>query len=200
MSPRIITLLASLLMATACLSQSWEADVVRSVNPQNPSASFTWTTLSNTAKPLSVAVPAGMLAVSLLEKDPALRNYALEMAGGLVITAAATSGIKLLVNRQRPYQRYTGIYPDQYDDAGSFPSGHASVAFYTAASLSLHYKKWYVVLPSFAWAGAVGYSRLYMGQHYPTDILASAVTGIGSAWLSRWLGKKIFPQKKTVHP
>jgi membrane-associated phospholipid phosphatase len=39
-----------------------------------------------------------------------------------------------------------------------------------------------------------------MGQHYPTDILASAVTGIGSAWLSQWLGKKIFPQKKTVHP
>jgi undecaprenyl-diphosphatase len=200
MSPRIITLLASLLMATACLSQNWEVDAVRSVNPQNPSASFTWTTLSNTAKPLSVAVPAGMLAVSLLEKDPALRNYALEMAGGLVITAAATSGIKLIVNRQRPYQRYTGIYPDQYDDAGSFPSGHASVAFYTAASLSLHYKKWYVVLPSFAWASAVGYSRLYMGQHYPTDILASAVTGIGSAWLSQWLGKKIFPQKKTVHP
>jgi undecaprenyl-diphosphatase len=191
MNPRTIALLASLLMTTVCFSQNWDADAVRSVNPQNPLASFAFTTLSRTAKPLSVAVPAGMLAVSLLEKDPALRNYAWEMAGGLLITAAATSGIKLVANRQRPYRRYTGIYPDQYDDAGSFPSGHASVAFYTAASLSLHYKKWYVVLPSFVWAGAVGYSRVYMGQHYPTDILASAVTGIGSAWLSRWLGKKI---------
>ncbi|NCI46625.1 phosphatase PAP2 family protein [Sediminibacterium soli] len=195
MRKTILSLLSVMLCATCFAQGGWEVDMVRSINPQNPAASFTWRTLSNTAKPLSVAVPAGMLAVALLEKNTSLRNNALEMAAGLAITTVATAGIKSTVNRERPYQRYTDIYPDSFDDAKSFPSGHASVAFSTAASLALQYKKWYITVPAFAWAGAVGYSRLYMGQHYPTDILGSALTGIGSAWAAHWLRGKLFGKK-----
>jgi undecaprenyl-diphosphatase len=60
--------------------------------------------------------------------------------------------------------------------------------------MSIQYKKWYVVVPAFAWAGSVGYSRLYLGEHYPTDVFAGAAIGIGSAYLSEWLNKKLFPQ------
>jgi membrane-associated phospholipid phosphatase len=52
----------------------------------------------------------------------------------------------------------------------SFPSQHTSFAFATATALSLQYRKWWVVVPAYTWAAMVGYSRLYLGQHYPSDV------------------------------
>ncbi|MBV9963821.1 MAG: phosphatase PAP2 family protein [Parafilimonas sp.] len=100
--------------------------------------------------------------------------------------------MKIIFDRPRPFEKYDDVYPYQYETGQSFPSGHASLAFATATSLSLEYKKWYVVVPAYAWAFGVGYSRLYLGAHYPTDVIGSAVTGAGSAFISHWVSKKIF--------
>jgi undecaprenyl-diphosphatase len=60
--------------------------------------------------------------------------------------------------------------------------------------MSIQNKRWYVVVPAYTWATAIGYSRMYLGQHYPTDVLAGAITGAGSAWLSHkannWIKRK----------
>jgi len=66
------------------------------------------------------------------------------------------------------------------------------LAFAAATSVSLQYKKWYIVVPAYAWAAGVGYSRLYLGEHYPTDVIGGAVIGAGSAFISHWISKKIF--------
>jgi undecaprenyl-diphosphatase len=135
-----------------------------------------------------------MIATGLLIKDKNLQDDGLETLATFAITTATTLAIKNIVKRPRPYQTYTDIYPDHLEDGRSFPSGHTSVAFGAATSLSIHHKQWYVVVPALTWATAVGYSRMYLGQHYPTDILAGAITGAGSAWLSHkantWLKKK----------
>ena len=74
------------------------------------------------------------------------------------------------------------------------PSGHTSTAFATATSLSLAYPKWYVVAPSFIWAGTIGYSRMHLGVHYPSDVVVGALVGSGSAFLcykaNQWINKK----------
>jgi membrane-associated phospholipid phosphatase len=74
------------------------------------------------------------------------------------------------------------------------PSAHTSSAFATATSLSLAFPKWYVVVPSFVWASSVGYSRMHLGVHYPSDVLVGALVGSGSAFLTQkanqWLNKK----------
>ncbi|HEU4861844.1 MAG TPA: phosphatase PAP2 family protein [Chitinophagaceae bacterium] len=66
----------------------------------------------------------------------------------------------------------------------SFPSGHATTSFAMALIMSymINSKIWSVILPLFALLAA--YSRVYLAQHFPTDILAGMCIGIVSAILS----------------
>jgi membrane-associated phospholipid phosphatase len=182
-----------LLSALTTTAQNWEADIIRSINSPNNS-SETWRITNNSVKPISAGLPFALLATGLIAKDEKLQSESLEMMGGLLLTVASTEGLKLIVNRKRPCQVYPEIYPDEYNDGKSFPSGHSSVAFFTAASLSMNHPKWYVIAPTFGWAFGVAYARLYYGQHNPTDLLGSFVVGTGSAWIShktnKWLNRK----------
>jgi undecaprenyl-diphosphatase len=181
----------SFIISPIC-SQNFEVRLLKTINPTHPTSDF-WRLTTQSAKPVSVGLPLSMLATGLLTKDKNLQDDALETLGTFAITTATTVTIKRIVNRPRPYQTYTDVYPDHFEEGRSFPSGHTSVAFGTAAALSIQHKQWYVVVPAFAWATAVAYSRLYLGQHYPTDLLGGAITGAGSAWISHkataWLKK-----------
>lgn len=187
----------SLFIQTATAqAPSWEVNMVRSINPMHPSGTV-WDVISTTAKPISVIVPTGIMIAALIHKDKSAQQKAIEIGGSIFIAAATTSLMKQVIRRERPANVYTGIYPDQPDNGYSFPSGHVSVSFASAASLSIQYKKWYITLPAYLWSTSVAYSRIYMGQHYPTDVVMGAATGIGSAYLSHWLNKKIFLKKQT---
>jgi undecaprenyl-diphosphatase len=173
-------------------SQNAEIRLLKKINPTVPDSKF-WNTTTKSAKPVSIGLPLAMFATGLVIKDNQLQENGLEIIGTFAITTGATLALKNLINRPRPYERYAEIYPDHLEDGRSFPSGHTSVAFGTATSLSIQYKQWYVAVPAYTWATAVGYSRMYLGQHHPTDIIGAAITGAGSAWIShkvtRWLRK-----------
>lgn len=64
-----------------------------------------------------------------------------------------------------------------------FVSGHAANAFALATFLSLLFRnKWFTVFMLF-WAATVSYSRIYLGVHYPGDILCGAILGALLAWM-----------------
>ncbi|HEY3698999.1 MAG TPA: phosphatase PAP2 family protein [Spongiibacteraceae bacterium] len=65
-------------------------------------------------------------------------------------------------------------------DRFSFPSGHTCGAFVLAGMVSEHYAT--LALPLYLWSSAVGISRVVLGVHFPTDILAGALIGSGIAW------------------
>src|SRR5258706_5680736 len=174
-----------------CAAQNWDIDLLKNIIPQNPNSGF-WKAAANSAYPLSVATPVAIWVDAKFQHNRTNEYRAYKIAGSVIIAAGATGAMKIIFDRKRPYEKYTGVYPYQFESGQSFPSGHASLAFATATSLSLEYKKWYVVIPAYVWAMGVGYSRLYLGEHYPTDIIGSAITGAGSALLSHWLSKKIF--------
>ena len=111
-----------------------------------------------------------------------------------VLSTIVTHGVKRIVQRERPFKQYPDIVSRDEGGGYSFPSGHTSAAFNTATALSLLYPKWYVIAPSFLWAGSVGYARMYQGVHYPSDVLVGAIVGAGTAWIGykaqAWMVKK----------
>ncbi len=109
----------------------------------------------------------------------------------------ATFGLKYLVRRTRPYVRFPDIDSRTGDiaqsDPYSFPSGHAAIAFALVTSWTLSHPKWYVALPGYLWATSVALSRVWLGVHYPSDVLFGALIGSAIAWGVHELGTSITP-------
>ena len=117
-----------------------------------------------------------------------------------IISSLITSPLKVGLKRERPFVTHSDIEKHSTGGSYSFPSGHTSMAFATATSLSLVCPKWYVILPSFTYASLMGYSRMYLGVHYPSDVLIGALIGSGSAYLSHYIYKKITKEKTASNP
>jgi membrane-associated phospholipid phosphatase len=90
--------------------------------------------------------------------------------------------VKFLVHRSRPFIRLAQVRIVGYRAIGrSFPSGHTSQAFFMATLMAQHFhSSVWVVFLLYAAALLVGVTRMYVGAHYPRDVLAGAI--LGSAW------------------
>ncbi len=193
---RASLLFALLIGGNHLFAQSGEVNLLDNINPSIPSSKY-WQKTTSSVYPITLAVPAGVLLAGYIHHDKELQQHGWKIVGAVAVNTAITQGLKFAINRPRPYTKYPTII-NPYDNAetgNSFPSGHTSTAFSLAASLSIECKKWYMVVPAYLYATSVGYSRLYLGEHYPTDVLAGAVIGIGSAYLSNWLQHKFFKIK-----
>ena len=91
--------------------------------------------------------------------------------------------LKRCVKRNRPYEVQMGIKNRiMPSDRFSLPSGHTAAAWVVTILLSLYIP--ILFIPLSLWASLVGVSRIYLGVHYPTDILAGFFLGAISAVLS----------------
>ena len=98
--------------------------------------------------------------------------------------------VKNLVARVRPFETYDFLVPLGNAPHGwSFPSVHSTFAFATATVIFCNYKK--IGIFALVIAALVAFSRLYMGAHYPTDVLVGSVFGVIFALLAHYL---IFPK------
>lgn len=91
--------------------------------------------------------------------------------------------IKSKTTRLRPFEALPGIEnlidaPDRF----SFPSGHTAAAFIMAIVIGHGIP--ILIIPLVIWASLVGLSRIYLGVHYPTDVLVGMMIGIGSSFIS----------------
>ena len=152
--------------------------------------------LSISVAPISLATPATMLIVGLIEKDSILIHNGLKTGGAILLTTVVSVGLKYTVARPRPFNEYPLLFHAKVSASSySFPSEHTSSAFSTATSLSLAYPKWYVIAPAYLWACGAAYSRMYLGVHYPTDVLAGAIIGTACSFLSFKIEKWLITKK-----
>lgn len=89
-----------------------------------------------------------------------------------------------LISIDRPF--VVGIGKQWLPHAAShgFPSTHASVIFGFSTAVALTAGRWYWALLAIAAAALVAWSRIYLGLHFPSDVLAGACVGMASAWLA----------------
>ena len=188
---KIKILLLFFLSANFLHAQNADIHWLRCINEtHNPGLDNAMKFTSNSVTPLIIGVPVGLFAYEYFRKDGDI-DKPIVIGFSLASTAVITFGLKYAVDRTRPFVTYPDIIKRSSAGSKSFPSGHTSSAFALATSISLEYPKWYIIAPSYAWACAVGYSRMRLGVHYPSDVFAGAIIGTGCAWAMWWLNKKL---------
>lgn len=125
--------------------------------------------VSTSTDVLALAMPAATLAGVLITKDwEGLKEGAFTAS----VTAAATLLLKYTIKEKRP----------DGSNYHSFPSGHTSVTFATAAFLQRRYG-WKFGAPAYALATYVGWGRVFSKKHHWWDVVAGAAIGAGSAYI-----------------
>jgi len=89
-------------------------------------------------------------------------------------------GSDIIVSRNRPYITLANIIPLKTARDYSFPSGHTAAAFSAALTINASVPLAISII-SFVLAVLIGYSRIYIGVHYPSDVIVGGLIGYGIA-------------------
>lgn len=120
----------------------------------------------------------------------------------LILGNAVVYVLKYVVAEPRPFLVLSNVHqlvPES--EIYSFPSGHSTSSFAVATIFGLKYslnfknKRFRLIYPLIAFAALIGFSRVYIGVHYPLDVVFGALIGILSALTVLRLGDNIFNGK-----
>lgn len=120
---------------------------------------------------LAVSQLLGLLIVNIILKPSIARIRPYEI----------NQSIELLINKLKDY---------------SFPSGHTYVSFAFATGIFLYNKKYGILAYIFAFL--MGFSRLYLYVHFPTDVLFGALIGIGTSLIAYFIIKKFYVNENNI--
>jgi membrane-associated phospholipid phosphatase len=130
----------------------------------------------------------GTLAVGVLSGNDRVKRAGERISAGLLTTAAVTSTLKLAVGRKRPNASSDAFQFRPFTKNDGWPSGHTTMAFALAASVSDEIHSAPVTIGLYGAAALTGWSRMNDNKHWLSDVLAGAAVGITSAKLmnGRW--------------
>jgi membrane-associated phospholipid phosphatase len=143
--------------------------------------------LSRTAPWIAGLIPVVAVLIGIIWKNPKCRMFGYRVATAYVLSVIISNILKPLIARPRPFVTYPFIQKLSSGGSGSFPSGHTSDVFAIATAVTLLYPTKRYWIPLFTWAAAVGYSRMDLGVHYPSDVLGGVAIGAGSAVICHWI-------------
>jgi hypothetical protein len=152
--------------------------------------------------PNAIAAPLGLFAISRANNNRYDENTAILMGSSEAFTVGFGYLMKRVIERERPNVTWKYIHCDLENsptDRYSFPSIHSATAFSMATSLTLRYNdKPFLIAGAYTYAVLIAYGRVYLGVHYPSDVLTGALIGTGSSILMFSLRKEIIKLKSNV--
>lgn len=199
---KLLVVCVAIVCGIGLQAQNWDINTLHTINSKDGKFVRNYSKVFSRSAPyIAVGVPVGMAIYAGFDKDKDLLKDAVYIGTSIAEAVVVTYGMKHLVGRERPYDRFPDrVHPYSFESSPSFPSSHTAAAFSLATSLSIKYPKWYVIAPSALWACSVGFSRMNEGVHYPSDVIAGAAVGAGCAvvniYVNRWLNKWLFGDGK----
>ncbi len=139
--------------------------------------------ISDTTTFVSVALVLLVVIISVVKKSKSMRMKFFTLVAVLIMVTVASQGLKAMIDRDRPFTTYPHIKKLSTGGDSSFPSGHTLEAFAVAAAISLLFSRKRIIIPMYIWAILVAYSRMALGVHYPTDVLAGMIIGTLIGWV-----------------
>jgi len=139
--------------------------------------------ISNSVSYITWGIPLLLVLIGIITRRIHVRNNAIFLFSSVSISSITSLILKYTIDRPRPFVTYDFFEKLSVGGSPSFPSGHTTEAFAFAVALCFAYPRWYTIIPALLWAIAVGYSRMSLGVHYPSDVLAGVIIGVASAFL-----------------
>ena len=124
----------------------------------------------------------------MLARNGKWRKAGLALMAGITVAYYATDFLKYFFARPRPFTVLPDVHKLVSASQFSFPSGHAAQAFMAASVLAGFFKK-YIIF--FTLAALIGFSRVYCGVHFVSDVMGGAVLGIAIGYAIVKITEKI---------
>ncbi|MEM3606047.1 MAG: phosphatase PAP2 family protein [Candidatus Bathyarchaeia archaeon] len=119
------------------------------------------------------------------------RKEAFLLVFALLIGGVLTFFMKIAFHRIRPFQIIIETKVLEREEGFSFPSGHSVSSFSSAIILERKIKKIYLSFFIYALAFLIGYSRVYIGEHWPLDVDFGGIIGLTIGFITLKFEKKI---------
>jgi len=166
---RLLRLDAGLLLGMRRFHAPWRTRLARGLTRAGDAQTWTLVGLAM----LATLAPAGV-------------HMGLRLGAGAGLATLLCQVLKRRLLRPRPSRAIPGFFPlAENPDAFSFPSGHTAAAF--AVALALAGEPFGAGPLALLLACGIALSRVYLGAHYPLDVLAGAALGSGTGLLARLL-------------
>jgi undecaprenyl-diphosphatase len=167
---------SALVLKTGTLG--WDESLFHFLNDVPPAVASVLTPLSHLFLPAGIIIVIGLAGVYVVARNRSILPVA-AAAAAAGPTWALASLAKAITSRPRPYAALSGVVLRQPPAHGlSFPSSHTAVTVAVVTTL-VPFLPRALAWVAIAYAVLVGWSRVYLGVHYPLDILGGA--GIGMA-------------------
>jgi len=128
---------------------------------------------------------AGGLALAWVGGLKGRRAGLSTVVSSLAASYLVNRALKPVFRRHRPFLASPATAYQPLPTDASFPSGHTASSFAAATALSVFYPK---AAPAFfSFASLVGFARVHLGHHFPSDVAAGAGIGIATGFFTAWL-------------
>lgn len=194
---RLVILIVLLCLSLPFFCQNLDIDLLKKINlNRNTKFDGTFQVITDSAAVVAYGVPSVIIILSFLYKSVANKRKGITIGASVLLSGIIASVLKYSINRSRPFEVYNFIQNVGEGGSPSIPSGHTADAFAVATAICLAYPKWYVIIPFCTWACAVGYSRMDLGVHYPSDVLVGALIGSSAAFLCYKINQRVVKTQK----